>query len=173
MIKKLVSSLLAFAMCFSLSIPAFATEGNNGYNDVHMLKDIPPASDSIIPFGAKPPGASNGTHNLSSSSYSYDVASVGAQVYTDRWLTGAKTIECTVGGYEHLDGSAVLVYETVTFTVYNSKNQVVAKNSVNVGKGGYYCTISGIPSSEKVYVKISVTHDNVLKTFYGSIRKVA
>ncbi|MGM9612113.1 MAG: hypothetical protein ACI3XZ_01285 [Butyricicoccus sp.] len=171
--RKFTSCLLACFMCLSLIISASAVN----QNDVHILQDVPPASEEIMPYGANPPSSSNGTHDLSSSDYDYTVTSVGAQVYTDRWLTGAKSIKCSVLGYRHTDGTTLLNYEAVTFSVYNSKGKLVSSNYADLGRwagedNGYgSCIVTGLSSSEKYYVKISVTQDNITRAFSGTISK--
>lgn len=143
-----------------------------------MLQDTPPGTSSgITPYGANPPSSGNGTHDLKNGLYEYEVHSVGAQVYTDRWITGASTIQCTVNDYTHLNNTTILNYEGVTFTVYNTNNKVVASGYASMANwtNQYYgygsCIISGLSATAKYYVRISVVQDNVTKSFSGSIAK--
>lgn len=165
MFKKTIASMLSAVVCLS-SLTAFATNQN-----VYTLQETPPSNSDVLPTGIDPPYDA-GTHDLTSGPYDYQVDSMGAQLYTDRWITGASHLKITVDYFMHIDGSPAYSYDTVKFTLMNSAHQEVSSVSVNVGDGRpKTCYIRRIVASHRYYIKIEVTNDRLLKTFGGRISK--
>lgn len=142
--------------------------------NVHELNPEPPSMSEIQPFGAKPPTSSTGTHSLKTDGkYSYTVTEVGAQVYTDRWLTGADEIDVSVNGFERVDGSPLQVYDNVGVIVYDEKGKKVDSAMLDCYENpdGGVLTVSTPGSGKKFYVCFTVKHTDCKFKFFGWISK--
>jgi hypothetical protein len=121
--------------------------------------------------GANPPSSGASTHDLSISSYNYQINEVGAQVYTDKWLTGASSMKVTVGKMTALNvpDDTCTADRKTTVTVYNSSGTEVASKLISENSN---YTFTGLSSSSKYYIKFAVGLSGVRWKFSGTISKV-
>ena len=142
--------------------------------DIHKLSPNVPSAMQVVPYGSKPPKGDNGTHFLSQGAYYYSVVEVGAQVYTDRWLTGASQIEVSINGFKRVDGSALQVYDNVTVTVFDEDGKEIDSvwfDCYENPRGGVV-TLDTPGSTAEFYVRFTVKHTDCKFSFNGSITKV-
>ncbi|MCK6075253.1 fibronectin type III domain-containing protein [Paenibacillus silvae] len=152
--KKLASGLVAGALLLTLTAGAVSADSS-----VHNLPSVPPVSDAnvIVPFGSDKPSSSASTHDISVSSYNYQVQKVGAQVYTDKWLTGSTTMKVSVLDWTLVnDGGGST--NKLLISVY-SANGLVANKEINPNNT-FSASFTGLNKSTKYYVKFSVTTGN-------------
>lgn len=138
------------------------------FNEVHELTDTIPGLDNPLTRDGNPPDISTDTvWDLRFAEYKYSIEEVGAQVYTDVFLTGKTSIKVTVGDMKVVSSeSADKLYRT-TVTLYDSNGTSVA--STNITTNGNY-TFTGLSATKKYYVKFSVRHDTTIWTWDGSIK---
>jgi hypothetical protein len=162
-IKRIVLMVLAFTMLLALASTALA-------NGANTLQEYPPPPEGFVPYGASAPSSSASTHDLSVSAYNYQVQEVGAQVYTDKWLTGKSSMKVTVLNWKLVTQGDIRfpTTTTVTLTVYNSSGTAVASCDLNTAYTSYY-TFTGLSSIVKYYVKFSVPLNEHTYSFNGSI----
>lgn len=125
----------------------------------------------FTPFGAKPPGSSNGTHDLSSGKYQYTVDKVAIEVFTDRFVTGVSTINVSVLGLEQIEGPTMSDYDLgiAYVTLYNADGTVVKRNKVTL-KDGNGNTSFTATAKNKYYVGFSgSTQGTQAVSFHGNI----
>lgn len=118
-------------------------------------------------MGANAPGSNASIHDLSVSSYNYQVSEVGAQVYTDKWIKGSSKMKVTVTNVKNV-GETPGSLSGVTITVYNASNQAVASGNINPNTTSSI-TFSGLSSSNKYYVEFSVPRSGLKFAFNGTI----
>ncbi|MCC2346627.1 hypothetical protein LKM13_21475 [Bacillus anthracis] len=114
-----------------------------------------------------PPGKKASVHNIDKNSYNFQVDKVGAQVYTDKWLKGKKTMTVDVENFtvtKFQGGTKNELY----ITLYNSKGKEVDSKTLYVNKASSV-KFSGLDSSEKYFVKFSVPINGNTYSFNGSI----
>ncbi|MDR6726091.1 hypothetical protein J2W91_004597 [Paenibacillus amylolyticus] len=164
--KKLVGSLVASALFLSLTAGAVSADSN-----VHTLPTVPPVSSEnvITPFGAYAPGSNASTHNISTSNYNYQVSEVGAQVYTDKWLTGSSTMKVTVTNVKNV-GETPGKLSGVNVAIFNEKNRQVIIGNIDLTRSSSV-SFSGLNSSDKYYVEFSVPRSGLKWAFNGAISK--
>ncbi|MGF6354093.1 hypothetical protein ABIE27_002003 [Paenibacillus sp. 4624] len=160
--KKLASGLIAGALLLSLTAGVASADSS-----VHTLSTVPPTSSNVIvPFGANEPGINASTHNLSTSSYNYQVTRIGAKLYTEKWLTGSSTMKVTVENVENV-GSTPGALSGVNVAVY--KNQLVSIKNISKPTRIGSVSFSGLDSSKKYYVEFTVPTSGRLFSFNGTI----
>lgn len=123
----------------------------------------------ITPFGESAPGSSASTHNLSVSSYNYQVTEIGYRVYTDKWFTGASSLKVTVTNWNKISGSANS--NKLTIAVVNSSGSVVASKTIDSVSVAASHTFTGLSSTSKYYVYFQVPTNNNIFSFNGVISK--
>lgn len=148
--------------------------GNALAVEVHELSQNPPLkSMDLLPRGSKPPSSSTGFFNLANKNYDYTVKSVGARVYTDKWLYGVDRIEVTVNNYRRIENpDDHRSYDGVTVKVYDSSDDLVDYEFVDCSTQPYsgLCELN-TPSGD-FYVEFSPVRDNYLYAFSGEISGV-
>ncbi|MCZ1265398.1 hypothetical protein DC345_30215 [Paenibacillus taichungensis] len=165
--KKIASSLVAGALLLTLTAGAVSADST-----VHTLPTVPPASSAVItPFGANAPGSSASSHDLTASNYNYQVSEVGAQVYTDKWLTGSTTMSVSVTNVKNV-GETPGNLNGVNVAIFNSSNKQVAIKNIDLSKStSGSVSFSGLTSSSKYYVEFSVPRSGLKFSFNGTISK--
>ncbi|MCH5263259.1 MAG: hypothetical protein J1F42_10125 [Lachnospiraceae bacterium] len=164
--KGLVSLMLSLVLCMAMCMPVSASEG------VDTLSPTPPAAASEVePRGANPPSSSADTHDLSVSSYSYQVTDMGYQVFTSKWITGASSIKITVSDWELLKEYTGAKKNELTLKVYNSSKKLVTSETITISDQSGSATLSGLTSTSKYYVCFEVPTNGNRYSFNGTISK--
>lgn len=165
-VRSLLSMLIALAMIFTTGITCLAKD------DVHTLITTPPSTQSsggITTQGSSAPGSKASTHDLTVNNYNYQVQEVGAQVYTDKWLTGATSIKVTVNNWtKTTNGGSTL--NRLTIYVINSKGKVISSQQIDPTTTNSV-TLTGLTASAKYYVKFAVPTNGNKFSFDGTISK--
>lgn len=169
-IRKIVSILLTAAMILGCNSVSFAAEENR--TDLPIIHDR--LEESLI-RGADRPSSSAETVDLSQNSYSYEVTDMGYRVYTNKWLTGAEKIHISVSNWTLLDDYGGEDSE-LTIAVYDSGNQVAAKNTIEItwsheGTGYGGVDFAGLNANERYYVLFEVPTNSNRYSFDGLISK--
>ncbi|MEB4820303.1 hypothetical protein [Bacillus thuringiensis] len=168
--KKILA--LTVPLLFSAALTTQAATPNEG--EVHNLLTTPPSGiidntnlKDDVQRGPSPPGSNASLHNIGISSYSYQVGKVGAQIYTDKWLTGQSTMRISINNWRVLDNYGGTSNQ-VTVKVYNSSGSVVRSETRNAydSSAVYF---SGLSSSQKYYVGFHVPTNGNTYSFNGSI----
>ncbi|WP_405131173.1 hypothetical protein MHB43_01305 [Paenibacillus sp. FSL H8-0317] len=165
--KKLASGLIAGALLLSLTAGVASADSS-----VHNLPSVAPVNNTnvIVPFGQDKPGTSASTHDLSVSSYNYQVQKVGYEVFTDKWLTGATSIKVQVLNWALVNNGGGATNKLI-ISVY-SANGLVANKQINPNNTLSH-TFTGLNKSTKYYVKFSVdTGNDNTYSFNGAISSV-
>ncbi|KZN99329.1 hypothetical protein [Bacillus badius] len=165
--KKIATVLLSSALLFSPVALNSQTEAST----LNQLVPIAPSDSeigSMQPYGMNPPTSSASTHDISVSTYNYQVSKVGAQVYTDKFIKGKTTMKISVKNWKVLNSHGG-TSNSLTLTVYNSSGKKVAGKTITISKGSGSASFSGLSSSTKYYVKFSVPLNSNTYSFNGSI----
>ncbi|MEI5913492.1 hypothetical protein [Bacillus albus] len=168
--KKIFALTAPLLLAASLTTHA-ATPSEAGFNS---LSTTPPSGivdttnkNDGFQRAKNPPGKKASVHNIDKNSYNFQVDKVGAQVYTDKWLTGKKTMTVDVENFtvtKFQGGTKNELY----ITLYNSKGKEVDSKTLYVNKASSV-KFSGLNSSEKYFVKFSVATNGNTYSFNGSI----
>lgn len=167
-------SIKFLTLILTLLIMIIPTATIYASEEVYTLQPVPPAlndEEGISVYGAKPPTSGADVHNLSVSTYSYQVEEIGAAVYTSKWLTGASSIHVSVENWALLVSNPGATNNKLTVSVYDSNKSFVASTSITidsrflVGSGD----IDGLDSSKKYYVRFSVPTNGNKYSFNGDI----
>lgn len=162
--KSIASLLLVLVLCMCASTQVFASEM------VYTLSPTPPyASSEIMPKGAKPPSSSADLHDLSVSSYSYQVEDMGYQVFTSKWLKGASSIKISVSNWKLKKMYNGATNNELTLKVYNSKKKLVDSQTITIDREVGSATFSGLTSSAKYYICFEVPTNGNRYSFNGTI----
>ncbi|TKI83108.1 hypothetical protein [Bacillus mycoides] len=168
--KKIFVLTAPFLLAASLTTHA-ATPSEAGVNSLSTTPPSVIVDTTNIKDGyqraATPPGKKASVHNIEKNSYNYQVAKVGAQVYTDKWLKGKKTMTVNVHNFKvtkYQGGKS----DELDITLYDSKDKIVDSKTLYVNKASSV-KFSGLSSSEKYYVKFSVLQNRNTYSFDGSI----
>lgn len=162
--KKFMSMLVCAVMLAAMTSSVLAVE-------IHELSPTPPTeyTDSLT-RGKTPPDDSTGFVNLANKNYSYTVKSVGAQVYTDKWLYGVDRIKVTVNNYRRIDDpDDHRSYDGVTVKVYDSNDDLVDYAFVDCSTQPYSGSCKLDTPSGDFYVEFSPVRDYYLYAFSGVI----
>lgn len=165
-ISSLSHLLITLAALFVILYTFLCTIYITSYasNEVYTLQPYPPSSSVITIQGANPPTRGADIHNLSVSSYNYQVQKVGYRVYTSKWLTGAKKINVYIYNWAFWDHYISATDDEVTVIVFNSKKKRVASKKITIRSSSGKATLSGLSSSSKYYVCFEVpTNGNTYK----------
>lgn len=164
----LLISPLAFNSQVEASTPV---KVQNTINELVPTAPTAPSGGGITTYGSKPPSSSASTHNISISDYNYQVSKIGAQLYTDKFLTGKTSMRITVKNWKVLIDYGITP-TTLTITLYDSSGKKIASPQ-GVPMDKYYNSnsvyFSGLNKSTKYYVKFSVLTNNQTYSFNGSI----
>lgn len=142
-------------------------------NEINTLSETPPSNhsvDEIVPFGKNPPKWNASTHNLSVSPYNYQALDIGARLFTDKWITGATSIQVTVENWKHKEGYAPLNNQ-LTVQVYDESGKKIDGRIIIIGSTPHYANLSGLSSNKKYYVLFEVPTNGNRYSFNGSIKK--
>lgn len=161
--KKIVSLMLSMVLCLSMCMQVSAKE------EVYTLSPTPPAISGIEPQGANPPSSGADTHDLSVSSYNYQVADMGYRVYTSKWLTGASSISISVSNWNLIKEYHGATNNQLTLRVYNSRKKQVDSETITISDGSGSVTFSGLTSTSKYYVCFEVPTNSNRYSFDGFI----
>lgn len=165
--KKIVTVLL-------LSVLLFSPVGFNSQAEASTLNQLIPTAPAdsgyggTETYGAKVPTSKASTHNISTSAYNYQVEKVGAQVYTDKFIKGKKTMKVSVSNWKvlkNLGGGS----NKVTVTLYNSSKKKISSKTITIKSGSGSTSFSSINASTKYYVMFSVPLNGNQYSFNGSI----
>lgn len=145
------------------------TDINEAETDINELVTSAPSEISIMPRGMDKPGKKASSHDISVSAYNYQVEKVGAQVYTDKFITGKKSMKITVKDWKITTDWAI-AKNTLTITLYDSSGKKVSSDSVTMVKDGSdSVSFTGLNASTKYYVMFSVELNKQTYSFNGSI----
>lgn len=96
--KKVLCILLTAAMVLGCGLITYAAKGDD--------PELPMIHDHLVETlvkGSSKPSASAGTVNLTQNNYSYDVTNIGYRVYTNKWITGASSINISVTDWKLIE----------------------------------------------------------------------
>lgn len=168
-VKKLLYILLTVAVVLGSNLVSFAEE-----RDASELPRIHDHLVETLTRGAKKPSSSAATVNLTQNSYSYDVTSIGYRVYTNKWITGASSINISVLDWKLIEEHPGAEKSKLTIAVYDSSDKVVAKNTMeiswahdNTGHGSM--TLDGLNPNLRYYVLFEVPTNSNRYSFNGTI----
>lgn len=167
--KRIFLSFICVVM-FIVSVASISVASSN---EVHTLSETPPSNhsvDEIVPFGKKPPKWNASTHNLSVSPYNYQALDIGYRLFTDKWITGATSIQVTVQNWKHKEGSSPL-NNKLTVQVYDESGKKIDGRIIIIGSTPHYANLSGLSSNKKYYVLFEVPTNGNKYSFNGSIKK--
>ncbi len=167
--KKALCILLTMAMVLGCTFASFAAEED----------ELPVIYDHLVETftkDEKKPPLSAETVNLTQNNYKYDVTSIGYRVYTNKWITGATSISVSVADWKLLEEYTGAEKSKLTIAVYDTSDNVVAKNTMSITWGndntGYgSMTLSGLNASSRYYVLFEVPTNSNRYSFYGTIKK--
>lgn len=172
-IKKTVSTILVFVCIFSICLISFASSEN----EPNRLSENPPSnsfSGDIQPHGPNPPSKDASVHDLSTGSYKYEATDMGYRLYTNKWLTGSRSIYISVSGWELLkyDGGTG---NKLTLRIFDASSKEVASKTITIDNwdsgGSGSASFSGLSESSKYYVCFEVPTNGNRYAFNGSISK--
>ncbi|CAM3298773.1 hypothetical protein FITA111629_15165 [Filibacter tadaridae] len=163
--KKISSILFLTVLLFSSLIFSPQVEASS----VNQLVPTAPIdSEEYVPYGAKPPGSSASTHNISISRYNYQVARVGAQVYTDKFINGKTRMSIYVNNWKVLDDLGGSNNE-MTIVLNNSSHKTIASYTVTIKNGSASAHFVGLNASTKYYITFVVPTNGNKYSFNGYI----
>ncbi|MFJ8520714.1 hypothetical protein [Lysinibacillus xylanilyticus] len=137
--------------------------------DINELVTYAPSEFSIMPRGMEKPGKNASSHDISVSAYNYQVEKVGAQVYTDKFIKGKKSMTVTVKKWD-IKTDWGIAKNKLTITLYDSSGKKVSSDSVTMAQGGSdSVSFTGLSASTKYYVMFSVELNKQTYSFNGSI----
>ena len=170
-VKKILCIMLTVAMVLGCSLISFATEG-----DAHKLPIVHDHLVETMTRGVKKPSSSAGTVNLTQNDYSYDITKIGYRVYTNKWITGASSINVSVLDWKLIEEHPGAEKSKLTIAVYDASDKVVAKNTMDINwahdNTGYgTMTLSGLNANLKYYVLFEVPTNSNSYSFNGTIEK--
>lgn len=163
--KKIASILFFAVLLFSFSIFSPQVEASSVNQ---LISTAPMDSEEYVPYGASKPGSSASTHNISISPYNYQVARVGAQVYTDKFLSGKTYMSIYVNNWKilkDLGGSK----NQMTIYLRNSKHKEIARYPLTIKNGSASAHFVGLNASTKYYIEFSVPTNGNQYSFNGYI----
>ncbi|WP_375199169.1 hypothetical protein [Bacillus sp. RS11] len=181
--KKIATALLSSALLISpvaFSSPAEAStlaQQGEFETDINELVPTAPSDSENLEDsedfdevdGKDKPGKKASTHNISKSAYNYQVSKVGAQVYTDKFITGKKSMEITVKNWE-VKTNWNIPGQKLTITLYDSSDKVIDSETVDMtNRKSDSVSFSGLSASSKYYVEFSVPQNKQTYSFDGSI----
>jgi hypothetical protein len=164
MIRKLLPVLLTVTLVAGMGINVFATE------NVDILTENPPAPIGIELYGANAPGSKADVHNLSVSSYNYQVAEIGYRVYTSKWLTGKSSMSVSVSNWTILK-TYTGTDNSLTVRLYDSSGTQISSKNVTISYNSGSCSFTGLNTSKKYYICFEVPTNSNKYSFDGSIHK--
>jgi hypothetical protein len=167
--RKILKSIITLTII--LSIFGASAIGVCAEEAVHTLQDTPPTLQ-LETRGKNPPSSSASTHNLTVSSYNYQVLDVGAQVFTDKWLTGVTKIKVSVENWELLESYYGATNNKLTINVYDTNENYVTGQTITISNSVGSTTLSGLNSGSKYFIRFSVPLNENRYKFNGTISKV-
>lgn len=177
--RKLTTTLLSSALLISpiTSISQAEASTQNTpieVNETNTLNTLVPTipTDSeliIVPYGAEKPDKNASTHDISISAYNYQVAKVGAQVYTDKFIKGKTSMKVTVNNWTITKYHGVAKND-LTITLYNSSGKKISSKTLSMTEDrSNSASFTGLSTSTKYYVEFSVELNEQTYSFDGSI----
>lgn len=163
--KGIISLMLSLVLCIAMCMQVSASE------EVYTLSPTPPTASGIEARGKNPPSGSAGTHNLSDSSYSYEVTDMGARVYTNKWITGASSIKISVADWKLIEEYHGATNDQLTLEVYDSNKKLVDSETITISKESASATFTGLTSTAKYYIGFRVPLNSNRYSFNGTISK--
>ena len=168
-LKAMAASMLIGGMYGTVNISSLAAVNDDYSIQEQVNQTIHILSDNSLTRGSERPSNSASVHNLSKSSYSYKVNEIGAQVFTNSWLTGKDTMNVSISNWKILQNFGG-TNDKVTVYLYNSSNRIVDSEEVTIKNGSGSVEFKGLNSSSKYYICFSVPLNSNKYSFSGTIR---
>lgn len=125
--KKILALTAPLLLATTLATEASAsTESFNVSTTPPVLVENDLNQNNVMMYGVNPPGKNASVHNISVSSYAYQVEKMGYRLFTDKWIKGKSTVKVSIKNWRVLED----YHDTkkLTVRIYNSSGYVVGSD---------------------------------------------